>query len=134
MNFFSKYIGLLGFFYFKLFICPSGVKKSKSFKGLTPWTSAKAPLWIRCWVYRSSPAIYNIWKLNLSSKTDISRTAWIYPCMPVFFLKEKLHVSSLKLYLKREMFSCEFCEIYKNTSGRLLLCQAWFGVGEGEGK
>ena len=38
LKFCSKYIFLLGFFYLKLFICPSDVKKQKSFRAFTPWT------------------------------------------------------------------------------------------------
>ena len=69
---------LVGFFYFKLFICHSDVIRPKSFRSFTLWTPIKAPLWIRCGAYstlRPLPAFYNIRKLNLSSKTYISRTA-----------------------------------------------------------
>ena len=33
-----------------------------------------------------------------------------------------------------KVFSCEFCEIFKNTSSQLLLYQSSFGVGGGESK
>ena len=50
----------------------------------------KAPPWICCRAYstslRSSPAFYNIQKLNLSSKTDISKTAWINPWTNIVYL------------------------------------------------
>ena len=51
-------------------------------EGLTLWIPTKALLWIRCQVCSTfwlSHAFYNIQKLNLSSKTDISKPAWIYP-------------------------------------------------------
>ena len=62
---------LSSFVYFKLFICPSDIKRSKSFRGFTPWNPTKAPLWIHYGTYgtlRPSPVFYNIWNLNLSSK------------------------------------------------------------------
>ena len=74
---------LLGFFNFKLFICPPDVKRPKFFGCFTLWIPTKAPLWTRCRAYRTlrpSPAFYNIWKLSLNSKTDISKTAWISFC------------------------------------------------------
>ena len=51
LKFCSKFIGLLSFLYFKLFICPSGVKRPKSFRIFTPWTLTKALLWIHCVAY-----------------------------------------------------------------------------------
>ena len=41
-------ISLLGFFHFKLFICPPDVKKSIFFRGFTPGTPTRAPSWT-CW-------------------------------------------------------------------------------------
>ena len=80
--------------HYKLFICPPDVKRPKSFRGLTPWTPTKALLWICCRAYsslRPSSAFYNIQKLHISWKTDISKTAWINPwlCLRVwgFFAK-----------------------------------------------
>ena len=67
----QKYVCLLGFFCLKLFICPSDVKKAKSFRSFTPWTPTKAPLSIHWRAYstlRPLPAFYNIRKLNLCSK------------------------------------------------------------------
>ena len=79
LKFCSKYIGLLGFFYFRWFIYLSfrGVnKRPKSFWGALPLpfepALTKALLWIHCGAYRTlrcSPAFYsNIWKLDLSTK------------------------------------------------------------------
>ena len=53
----------------------------KANMGFTPWIATKAPPWTLCGDYRTlrpPPAFYNIQKLNLCSKTDISKTAWIY--------------------------------------------------------
>ena len=78
-----KYIYLLGFLFNKLFIGPPDLKRPKSFIGLTPWTPTKALLGIHCQDYSTLtpwPAFYNTEKLNLSSKMDISKTAWINPC------------------------------------------------------
>ena len=84
LKFCSKYICLLAFFYLKLFICPSDVKRPKSFMSFTTWTPIKVLLWMRCGAcstLRHSHAFYNIQKLHLSlKKTDINRTAWINPC------------------------------------------------------
>ena len=92
----SKYIDWLGFCFHKLLICPPDVKRTKSFRGpkLTPWTPSKARLWIRCRAYntlRPSPTFYNIQKLNLSSKTDISKTVWINPCNQISIKNDLIH-------------------------------------------
>ena len=81
MKFCSKYICLLGFFYLKLFICPSDVKRPKSFRSFTPWnphlgftmnTLQSLPwnLYLHFKIFKNS---------ILVQKTDISRTAWINP-------------------------------------------------------
>ena len=77
-----KCIGLLGFFIFKLFICRPNVKRPKSFRGLTPWTPTKAPLWIPCGAYstlRTSSAFYNYSKIQSYFKKRTLVTAWIIP-------------------------------------------------------
>ena len=71
LKFCLRYIGLLSFFYFELFICSSGVKRPTYFRSFTLWTLTKALLWIGCRTYstlRLSSAFCNIQKLNLSSK------------------------------------------------------------------
>ena len=71
---------LLGFVYFKLFICPLDLKKPEVFRGFTPWTPTRAPPWTcyRAFNLRRPPrAFYNIQKFNLCSNTDISKIAWI---------------------------------------------------------
>ena len=70
LNLHSKQINL-GFFYFKLFICPPDVKRPKSFRYFTPWIPSRTPPWTRWGVYSTSrpwPVFYNIHKLNLCSK------------------------------------------------------------------
>ena len=73
LTFCSKYIGLLGFFYFKLFISPLDVKKSKSFRGFSPRTSTEGPLQICCRAYSTLRPSTGSWFKNLT----ISRTAWL---------------------------------------------------------
>ena len=84
LNLHSKQISLQSFFYFMLFICPPDVKRPRFF--ITPWNSTTAPPGA-CWgafsTLEPSPAFYNIRKLNLRSKTDISKTAWINACSSV---------------------------------------------------
>ena len=41
---FKKKITLLGFFHFKLFICPPVVKRLKCFRGFTPEPPTRAPI------------------------------------------------------------------------------------------
>ena len=80
LNLHSKLISLLSFFCFKLFIYPPDVKRPKVSTGFTPWTLTWALPWTLCGVYSTSrppTAFYNIQKLNLCSKTDISETASI---------------------------------------------------------
>ena len=82
-----KYIYLLGFLFNKPFIGPPDLKRPKSFIGLTPWTPTKVLLGIHCKDYSTLtpwPAFYNTEKLNLSSKMDISKTAWINPCHVIY--------------------------------------------------
>ena len=84
LKFCSKYICLLGFFYLKLFICPSDVKRPKFSRNFTLWTPFKASLWIHCRacsILRPSPVFYNIQKLNLSTKKTVELLAQI-PGLP----------------------------------------------------
>ena len=72
-----------GLFWFKNFFCPPDVKRPNFFRDFTHWTSTKAPTWTSFRAYstsRSQPAFYHIGKLNLCSKTDIHKIAWIYDC------------------------------------------------------
>ena len=69
------------------FFVLSRSKKIKTFQGFyhpsPPWTPTIAPPWTRWRAYstsRPSPAFYNIPKLNLCPKTDISKTASINAC------------------------------------------------------
>ena len=64
--------------FFKLFIWPSDVKRPKSFRSFTPWTSTNSPLWIRC-------GAYSILRI-LVQKTDISRAVWINPRCPNYLV------------------------------------------------
>ena len=67
-------------FCFKLFICPSDIKRPKFFRSFIQRTPIRAPPCLSCSNYstlRPSLAFYKIPKLNLCSKTDISKTAWI---------------------------------------------------------
>ena len=79
------------FFYFKLFICPPDVKRPTSFRGYIPWTPAR--------VYSTlgaSSAFYNIQKLNLTSKRDISKTAWItHIYIYIYIYIQKLKIQNL---------------------------------------
>ena len=71
------------FFYFKLFLCPPDVKTLNFSRVLLSWTPTRAPAWIYCKAYRTlrpSLGFYSMQKLNLCSKTDISKTAWINAC------------------------------------------------------
>ena len=74
INFLAKFL------LFKLFIYPSALKRLKFFWDFTPQTlqrSAMKPL-----TSRPQPAFYyNIQKLDLCSKMDISKTAWINACI-----------------------------------------------------
>ena len=81
LKFCSIYICLLGFLSLKLFICPSDVKRPKSFRSFTPWnphlgftmnTLQSLPwnLYLHFKIFKNS---------ILVQKTDISRTAWINP-------------------------------------------------------
>ena len=60
------------------------MQKVQNFSGaLPPEPYARAPPRTRCGAYSTSrppPAFYNIQKLNLYSKTNISKTAWINSC------------------------------------------------------
>ena len=67
----------------RYFFCPPDVKRPNFFRDFAHWTSTKAPMWTSFRAYstsRSPPAFYHIGKLNLCSKTDISKIAWIYAC------------------------------------------------------
>ena len=76
----------LAYFYFKLFICPSGVKMPKIFWSFTLWTLTKALLWIHCRTHNIYCGAYSLETLShlhftafknsiLVQKMDISRTA-----------------------------------------------------------
>ena len=61
-------------------------KNPKIFQGLCPWTPTGAPPWIRCEAYLPCRASlwsfftkYKVRKLNLLSKTDFRKIAWINP-------------------------------------------------------
>ena len=92
------------------------------FKGFTPWTLNTALSWTH-WgalqLQHPAPpppptplALYNIWKLDLCSKTDLSKTAWIMPVLllvPVF-----LFIYQLCFQLARNIFHlflCNFTQI-----------------------
>ena len=67
---------MLGFFYFQLFVCPPDVKRTIFFRGFSLWTPTKAPPLNCCGaliIFHESEHS----KLNLSSKMDISESAWI---------------------------------------------------------
>ena len=71
----SKSISSLSSFYFKLFVWHPDVKRPKIFRCFTPWTPTRALPWSCCKAYstlRPSPAFYNMWKLSLWLKTNIS--------------------------------------------------------------
>ena len=60
-----------------------GLTSCENLSVFTLWTPTKVLLWIFCGAYstlRTSSTFYNIQKLNLTSKTDIGKTAWINPC------------------------------------------------------
>ena len=73
----SKQISLLSFFCFKLFICPPDVKRPV-FSGT--FLSELLPGFCHEQVVELS-TFYNIRKLNLFSKMDNSKTAWINACL-----------------------------------------------------
>ena len=88
LNMHLRWIHLLGFLAIYL---SSRYIKAKILKGFTLWTHTRAPSWTCCGALqhlsRPPPKFYNnfvivfheidIRKLNLCSKTDISKTAWI---------------------------------------------------------
>ena len=60
-----------------------GLTSCENLSVFTLWTPTKVLLWIFCGAYstlRTSSAFHNIQKLNLTSKTDIRKTASINPC------------------------------------------------------
>ena len=80
LNLHSKWISFQTFFYFELFICSLHVRRPKFFGDFPSRTPTRSPPWTcyqTCSTSRPPPALYNIQKLNLCSKTDISETAWI---------------------------------------------------------
>ena len=90
LNVRSKEISLLGFFYFNLLICPPDVKRPTFFKVLTPELPPRLHHEQTAELTTppdSPPAFHNhlmivchekeIRKLNLCSKTEISKTASI---------------------------------------------------------
>ena len=66
---------LQNFLCFKLFICPFALKRQKLFQVFTP----KLPPMFHheALDLETQPAFYNIQKLDLCSKTEVSKTAWI---------------------------------------------------------
>ena len=78
LKFCLKYIDILGFFYFKLYL-PFRYKKVKIFQGLYPMNpyqnSTMNPLWILYFTTFENSI--------LIQKMDISRTAWINPWHPI---------------------------------------------------
>ena len=102
LNWHSKLISLLGFFYFKLFIYNPDVKRPIFFflgGGLYPSSTTRAPSWTCCWTYSTSrppSPLYNIWKLNLFSKTDINKTAWINACYPNWIINQVFEQTKTK--------------------------------------
>ena len=95
LKFCSRYILLLGFFYFKLFICPSDIK-GHYLTGALPRESPPSPSRLR---YKSIVELTVPWGPHLHFttfensilvlKTDISRTACINPCLYIEKIKEK---------------------------------------------
>ena len=62
------------------------MKKDQNFSGVLPQSPTKALPWTRCGAYSTSrhpSAFYNIQKLNLCSKRDISKTAWTNACIEI---------------------------------------------------
>ena len=109
------------FFYFKLFLCPPDVKTLNFSRVLLSWTPTRAPAWIYCKAYRTlrpSLGFYSMQKLNLCSKTDISKTAWInaWPHIIAFLKNKKRYGVSLPA-----SFSVQFLK--KNIS--VLLGTTW---------
>ena len=76
---------LTEFLLFSAVYLSSRCKKTKVFlclKVLPPWNQTRAPSWTCCVAYSTSrppTAFYNIQKLNLCSKTNIKKTAWVNP-------------------------------------------------------
>ena len=70
------------FFYFKLFICSPDVKRSNLFRDFIPPNPYQGFTMTQLWSLQHlqippPPRFYTIQKLNLPSKRDISKTAWI---------------------------------------------------------
>ena len=88
-NLHLKWTSLLGFFFFKLLLCSPDVKMQKHFQGLCHMKSHQSyepaaeltappnPHPHLKMISRSFFMKQNNWKLNLCSKTDTSKTAWI---------------------------------------------------------
>ena len=76
-------LGLLGFFYLRYLFVHQIQKGQIFFRGFTPWTPTRVPSMSTLWSIQhleNPPAFYNIRKLNLCSKTDISKATWIIAC------------------------------------------------------
>ena len=88
LNLHSKQINL-GFFYFKLFICPPDVKRPKSFRYFTPWIPNKTPPWtVEEFTAPRDPDLRFTTFTNsiFVQKTDISKSAWKNACHPIKYL------------------------------------------------
>ena len=89
----------------------SRCKRPKIFRVFISWTLIRGLPWTHCRAYSTSrppTAFYNIWKLNLCSKTDISKTAWINAWWSVLMFVFTLQGETLIKLLKFWPFSWKF--------------------------
>ena len=109
-NLHSEYISLLGFFYFKLFICPPNVKRPKYFRDFTPWNPTRA---LSCTSrhltapQRPPLAFYNNQKPKICSKMSFSKTAWINAWVVEWFIDKSYVLYRYFDFKFQNMVGCE---------------------------
>ena len=94
------------------------------FHGPYPLKRTKALPWTRCGAFsttRRPPAFYNTRKLNLRSKTDISKTAWINAWTGYHVCSQNKREWSLK-HNKHSKFNIN--ELFLKTIKKTYLCKS----------